>query len=555
MLDSLYQGFPVGYVISWQNPNVRLKDGTTSLGKKILIDGQQRVTALRAALLGERVLNKNFELKRITIAFNPIAEESKFAVANASTRRNPAYINDLPKVLSGGTFTAIGNYLRANPDADPQQVESAIGGLFAILNKQIGMIELSAALDIEKVTEIFIRINSQGVTLNQADFAMSKIASDDQFGGTLLRKAIDYFSNLAVNPDFVRVIEDNDPDFARTEYFELMRWLGKDKEDIYDPSYTDVLRVSYALEFHRAVLRTLVSRLSGRNPETRRYEIEIAEDAFRRLDVGVKKFFQQSQFQRFVMTVKSAGFITAGMIRSQNALNFAYYLYLLQYHRGISAEITQRTVRRWLAMSILTGRAIGSFESEFDRDMRNLRDRDAASYLEEIEGAEMGEGFWEIAMPRNLETASTISPYYLCFLAAQVSSSDRGLLSEKLTVRDMLLQRGDNHHVFPRAYLKSKGYSQSQYNQVANLVYIEQTINIAIGKSAPEVYFGKVVEHVNGLAPARYGGIADIEDLNSNLTENSIPTSIIESGLPYELFLEQRRHLMAQKVRAWYNSL
>lgn len=40
LLDSLYQGYPVGYLIAWRNPTVKLKDGTTSAGKRILIDGQ-----------------------------------------------------------------------------------------------------------------------------------------------------------------------------------------------------------------------------------------------------------------------------------------------------------------------------------------------------------------------------------------------------------------------------------------------------------------------------------------------------------------------------------
>ena len=71
LLDSLYQGYPVGYLIAWRNPTVKLKDGTPSAGKRILIDGQQRVTALRAALLGEEVLNKDYETVRITIAFHP----------------------------------------------------------------------------------------------------------------------------------------------------------------------------------------------------------------------------------------------------------------------------------------------------------------------------------------------------------------------------------------------------------------------------------------------------------------------------------------------------
>ncbi|MDP1646429.1 MAG: DUF262 domain-containing protein [Thiobacillus sp.] len=60
LLDSLYQGFPVGYLIAWRNPDVKLKDGSTASGKMILIDGQQRITALTAAVLGQLVVNKEY---------------------------------------------------------------------------------------------------------------------------------------------------------------------------------------------------------------------------------------------------------------------------------------------------------------------------------------------------------------------------------------------------------------------------------------------------------------------------------------------------------------
>ena len=54
LMDSLYKGFPVGYIIVWKNPDVRLKDGKISSGKKILIDGQQRITAIQAAVVGQQ---------------------------------------------------------------------------------------------------------------------------------------------------------------------------------------------------------------------------------------------------------------------------------------------------------------------------------------------------------------------------------------------------------------------------------------------------------------------------------------------------------------------
>ena len=65
LIDSLYAGFPVGYIIVWKNPDVRLKDSTISSGKKILIDGQQRITALQAVIVGKSVIGGNYRKKRI----------------------------------------------------------------------------------------------------------------------------------------------------------------------------------------------------------------------------------------------------------------------------------------------------------------------------------------------------------------------------------------------------------------------------------------------------------------------------------------------------------
>ena len=75
LIDSLYKGYPVGYIITWKSPDVKLKDGTASEGKQVLIDGQQRITALTASLLGKEVLDSDYKKKRIKIAFNLQTEE------------------------------------------------------------------------------------------------------------------------------------------------------------------------------------------------------------------------------------------------------------------------------------------------------------------------------------------------------------------------------------------------------------------------------------------------------------------------------------------------
>src|SRR5680860_556148 len=67
LLDSLYQGFPIGYLITWQSPGAALKHGQVATFQQILIDGQQRITAMTAALEGEEVVDKRYRRVRIRV--------------------------------------------------------------------------------------------------------------------------------------------------------------------------------------------------------------------------------------------------------------------------------------------------------------------------------------------------------------------------------------------------------------------------------------------------------------------------------------------------------
>ena len=299
LIDSLYQGYPVGYIITWQNPNVRLKDGSTSQGKQVLIDGQQRITALRAALLGLEVMNKKYKYERIAISFNPKTEE--FKVKDRGTERGSEWIADISEVMriDFRARSFVDEYMAVNPGLTEQgitadDIDSNISRLIQVKNKDIGNIILSSELPIEVVNEIFIRINASGVSLSNADFAMSKIAvhemePGDEYGMGL-RKFIDYFCNLAVEPTHFKDIEENDRAFAEADYFQHISWLRKDADDIYDPDYNDILRVAALTEMNRGRLSDLVALLSGRNFETRENLKEIADESFRKLETGVYKF-------------------------------------------------------------------------------------------------------------------------------------------------------------------------------------------------------------------------------------------------------------------------
>ncbi|GAB6060634.1 GmrSD restriction endonuclease domain-containing protein [Desulfonatronum parangueonense] len=555
LLDSLYRGYPVGYLISWRNPTVKLKDGSPSAGKRILIDGQQRVTALMAAMLGQEVLTKDYETVPIRIAFHPC--EERFEVRNPVIAKDSAWIDDVTAIFGpdADLIELTEQYVERNPGLDRKTIGKVLQKVGKIINNHVGLIELAEDLDIETVTEIFIRVNSAGTELSQADFAMSKIAVNETFGGNMLRKAIDYFCHLAVAPEFLSKIKKGDPAFVQSEFFPQMQWIKDVNDDLYDPTYTDMLRVAFTSEFGRGKLQDLVALLSGRNFETREYEEAIAEASFAKLKNGILAFIKKTHFDRLTMTLRSIGFLTSSLIRSRNAVNFAYIVYLRGRSEGMSPDDIERLVRRWYAMSILTGRYSGNPETAFDVDIRQIASQGLQKYAEAVIENELPATFWTGMLPQLMDTSSAQSPYFIAYQAAQARLGDKGFLSTDITVRDLLLNRGDKHHVFPRKHLKKMGLNRGRYNQIANFVIAQSEINITIGDKSPEVYFEQIKEQING-GKRRYGGITDEMTLRQNLAENCVPLSMLDDAQPdYDTFLAERRRLMGLRIKQWFEVL
>lgn len=554
-LDSLYRGFPVGYLILWRNPTIKLKDGNLSAGKRILIDGQQRTTALIASLLGKEVVNKDYETVRIRIAFNPLTEV--FEVSNPAIQKDPFWLPDVAELFSpdASLMDITRKYKQVNPDIDEGVFYKKFEKVQKIIYNQVGIIELAEDLDIDTVTEIFIRVNSAGTELSQADFAMSKIAANESYGGNALRKAIDYFCHLAVAPDFFSTIEKRDMEFAKSEFYQKMIWLKDVKDDLYDPSYTDMLRVAFTSEFGRGRLQDLVALLSGRNFETKQYEEDIAESSFAALRNGIHNFMSKTHFDRLTMILRSAGFIINGLIGGKNSINFAYILYLRARKEGIPPDDIERMVRRWFVMSMLTGRYSGSPETAFDYDIRQIQSNGLMTYTNIVFETALAEGFWTNLLPQQMNTSSGISPYFLVYQAAQVKLKDKGFLSRDIEVSSLLLNRADVHHLFPKDYLKKKGLQRGDYNQIANYALAQSEINISIGEKAPKVYFAELQEQARG-GKKKYGGIQDEGQLLENFAMHCVPSGIFTSlADDYPHFLEERRRLMAKKIQMYFNIL
>ena len=562
LIDSLYNGYPVGYLIVSRSHEMRLKDGTMSKGQRILIDGQQRVTALMASILGMSVLNNQYKKRTIRIAYNPFAkdDENLFEVQDQSHLKSKKWIEDISIFFNDefDDYTFIEDFCTVNPEMDRRELNRKIKKIIDIKTKDLGIIELSSSLDIDIVTDVFIRINSKGAVLSQADFAMSKIAADEKYGGNMLRKAIDYFCPVAIEPSLYDTILKNDTSFIESEFGKEMAWLRNDNESIFDPSYEDMLRVSFVHMFSRGKLKDLVSLLSGRDFETRDYKEEIAEESFSKLTEGIKHFMHQYYFEQFILAIKSAGFINSKLINSQNALDFSYVVYLKLVLSGeVDKTKIKRCVAKWFTMSILTGRYSSSPETRMDQDIRNINDKGVINYLNEIENAELSDAFWDFGLPQKLDTPNSTAPALSTFFAAQIVKGDKGLFSPNSSVRD-LFGVSDVHHIFPKDYLKKTEFldNRSIYNQVANYTYLDTPINIAVGNKAPNVYFKEAFESALK-DEIVYGNHMSVDELKSNLIENCIPLDIVNWDYNdyRNKFLVERRKLMAKKIKEYYNNL
>ena len=566
LIDSLYKGYPTGYIILWKNPNVKLKDGTISSGKKVIIDGQQRITALMTAVAAQKVFNSDFKESRVKIAFNPFAaleycngdsEAEMFAVQTPAHVKSKNWIPDISEIFSTkfSSWTFIPEYIKENPEMTGDDLQKVLNMLKNIETTQIGVIELSEKLDIDVVTDIFIRINSKGTPLSQGDFVMSKMAADEQHGGNTLRKLIDYFSHLAVVPTYYEYIKNNDTGFASTPYLQKLAWLADDKETVYDPGCDDVIRVAFMHKLKRAKLANLVQLLTGRDFETREFKEEIVEDTFKKMYEGVLNVISQHNFTQFMLAIKSAGFISSKMVTSNMALDFAYTIHLLLQESDVPVAERKRIVQKWYILSVLTGRYSNSPETVFAKDIRQISEQGVTNTLKAIEDATLSANFWEVAIPQNLAMTSTNNPTYLVYLAAQVYFNDISLLSSNITVRELINLGGDVHHVFPKQYLINNHFTKNQYNQDANYAYLDRPVNESIGKKAPKEYFNTALNQCETQV-ALCGSIIDKELLMKNLEMNCIPSDVFDMDFQdYPRFLEERRLLMAKKIRKYYENL
>lgn len=334
-----------------------------------------------------------------------------------------------------------------------------------------------------------------------------------------------------------------------------MSWLKKESDDLYNPDYMDLIRVAFTSQFNRGKLSDIVSLLSGRNFEDKTFEKVIEKQSYDKIKKCVLNFINVTNFQRFLMIIKSACFISSQLIRSKNALNFAYIIYLKLRELDVNSVLIESYVRRWFVYSILTGRYSGSSESTFDFDIKQISQKSFKNILEEREKAELSEAFWNASLIQSLDTSVANSPLFYVFLASQVKANDKGFLSKNNSVMELISNRGDIHHIFPKEYLTKEGLNKNQYNQIANYEYMQSEINIMIGNKPPNIYF-KLIKEQLIKGEKLISGLSSEQELVDNLNMNCVPVEIMDMDITdYQDFLEKRRKLISNKIKEYYFEL
>ena len=540
LLDSMYRGYPIGTLMFWETgADVGTRqigvDDTEKAPQLLIVDGQQRLTSLYAVITGQMVLTKKFEEKRIRIAFRP--EDATFEVTDAAIELDPEFVPDITALWTGGYKSIVRQFLQRLSDArggdlsDDHQdlLEERIDRVRDLRDFPFQVVELGAGTDEEQVAEIFVRINSEGVQLKNADFVLTLMSVHWEKG----RKQLEAFSRDSIAP------------------------VGKGanpKNPFIDPSPDQMLRVSIALAFRRAKLQNVYSILRGKDLQTGIISTEQREQQFGVLSHAQEKVLDLTNWHEFLKCLQAAGFRSRKMVTSTNALLTSYAIWLIgRYDFGLSAKTLRPVIARWFFMVQTTARYSASPESQLAADLGRVGDLpsgDGQAFIEALDRivkSNFTNDFWEISLPNKLDTMSSKSPSLMGYLAALQLLDAEALFSD-VRVRDLLdpstkpPRAVERHHLFPKNYLASIEITDlKQVNSIANMAYLDWLENSDIGSDAPSHYWSHMTA---GLSPAR---------LKKQQHLHALPVGWEQ--LEFKEFLERRRVLIAGIIREGFATL
>ena len=535
LFDSMYQGFPVGYLVFWANG---VGKGTKQIGTSakqkvphlLIVDGQQRLTSLYAVLKGIPVIRDDYSEEKISIAFKP--SDNTFDVANAAIKKNPEWIPDISELWSGqfGKFKFVKSFLnnlrksREIDENEEERLEESIDRLYDIQNYPFTAMELSATVNEERVSEVFVRINSTGTTLNQADFILTLMSVFWDDG----RKELETFCRNARKPSVKDASSFN---------------------QFIEPHPDDLLRVSVGLGFKRARLKYVYSILRGKDLETEEFSEDLRVKQFGVLKAAQTYVLNLQNWHEFFKTLIKSGFRNEKMIASKTTLFYSYTLFLIgKKDFDVDIHELRDLIARWFFMAAMTGRYTSSPEGQMEMDLSKLRSvknsTEFIQILDKIIQDTLTDDFWNITLPSDLTASTARSPSLFAYFAA-LNLLDAHVLFSKMKVNELLdpaihakKSPIEIHHLFPKNYLSKIGITKTlDTNQIANYALLEWSDNIDISDDSPTQYIKKYSSKITKDMQYWHALPHNWEDMD------------------YQDFLTERRKLIAKVVRDGYKRL
>lgn len=544
LLDSMLRGYPIGYCILWEAPDdqedkkssIGLNDKSYSTPKELVIDGQQRLTALVSSLYGIPVKDQTFSDRTIRIAYDPVARE--FHTWDAAVEKDARYIPDVSAVFEAKRNNEATKFRRAYikrlneanakrgvPELGDEEEGAVEDGINELLNLEttyvIPILSISSKADEEQMSQIFIRVNSGGTKLTEDDFIMTLLSVYEP----QTRQRIEDWCEESRRPG------------TGTSYNALLTVR---------PSH--VIRATVGLGFGRGRLRYARLILNGRNLKTKETSAAQREENFAKFDAALDKVLDLNDWHAFVNALGDAGYLNKGMVSSENAIPLSYAISLIAKHRfGIAGMELQRAAKRWFYTAILTQMYSGNFESVFEQQLNaidELSDADSfRAWVDSEISARLTDDFFGVTLPNELDKNRASGPVWNAFLAAQVVLGSRVLFGTG-TVAQLLLPASsgvkkayDKHHVFPANFLRGGPYENLR-DRRANFVCVDYQKNIYIKDEDPRVYV------------ARFRRELGDDSYRASCRENALPIGFEDMDFPD--FLSERRVLMSEMIREAY---
>lgn len=547
LLDSMMKGYPIGYIMLWASPDDY--ENTVHIGKNekiykrpndLVIDGQQRLTALLAAMYGVTIMDKNYKERAIRISFNPLTRE--FAVWTPAFEKNPEWISEISQVFAADEEHNISKFRKAYikivnegraknneeelTEDEEDRIEENINDLLNLGIYSLPTLKVNSKANEENVADIFVRVNSGGQNLTEKNFIETLIAVYDN----------------AVHDKINQFCADSRIPANGTSFNQILQ---------VDPSH--LIRMSVGVGFRRARLRYVYMLLRGKNLKTGEITQNIREENLKIFKESLDMVTNLNNWHAFMNLFASAGYLKGSFVASSNAVVFSYVLYLIgKYDYKVSSVELQKIISKWIFMSTITGFYTGSTESQVEKQFADLRDVHNADefvvYLDSVIANRFTDDYFEYSLPSELNSSSATSPAWYGYIAAiNVLGTPMLFSTAPLSQYFILGTSGDKnsidkHHIFPKNYLGKIGYNNDRdRNQIANFTYLDYATNIDISDAPPTEYV------------SRYRDKLGEEGYKLACKQNALPENFEQ--LSYPEFLIKRRILMAQIVKKAYDKL